>query len=729
MTGSRYIKVLLPLRLKWDPCYSCGWDLPLVVGDRVRVGFAGKRYVGVVTSDDAAEDASRIGSDRIKPIQGPAEGLARVTREEIEFWRRISEYYLCTVGEVYKAAYPVGKVGEEEVRARELERLRERLSRKEKQIAGARRNNTRERYVRERDEILAALALRQDDDGLAVRPSDKVTATQVQGQEEGQVPELSDAQKEAYSRIREIFKGKKPVLLQGVTGSGKTEIYLRMAKEALDNGRNVLMMVPEIALSRQLEDRIREVFPERLQVFHSAETAARRIEAADFIRRRPYLVLGTRSSVFLPHRNLGLVVVDEEHDSSYKQDNPAPRYNGREAAIMLAGIFGADVLLGSATPSLESLYNCSAGRFGKVELNRRFFYSPDPDVVIIDTIAERRKNGMVGSFSRKLIERMEASLREGRQVAILRERRAYSPLLQCQVCGDIPRCPRCNAPLSLHHGSDGARKLVCHYCGRVKEYSGTCRKCGGTLKPLGAGTQKIEEEAAALFPEARIARLDSDNARDSGYETDVIRKFSDGEIDILVGTRMVAKGFDFRGLSLVAVIQADSLLGQQDFRADEHGLQLLRQFMGRCGRRSEKGVFVIQTSQPDHPVYRILSDKTQDDASVAALLAERKVFGYPPYSRVVNAVIKDSNVRRAGLMGEELAAALGRACPGEGVRIIGPYSPATDKVAGENVRVIRMLLPKNRSLKDTKKAIRETVESFETERKYIGHIALDVDPV
>ena len=720
MTGPRYIKVLLPLRLKWEPCYSCGWDPPLAVGDRVRVAFAGKQYVGVVTSDNAAEDASRIGSDRIRPIQGPAEGLARVTGEEIGFWRRIAEYYLCTVGEVYKAAYPAGKVGEEEVRARELERLRKRLARKEEQIAGARRDDTRERYVRERDEILAALTL---------RPFDKITAAQVLEPEDARGPELSEAQEEAYSRIRELFKGKKPVLLQGVTGSGKTEIYLKMAKETLDNGRNVLIMVPEIALSRQLEDRIREVFPERLQVFHSAETAARRIEAADFIRRHPYLVLGTRSSVFLPHRNLGLVVVDEEHDPSYKQDNPAPRYNGREAAIMLAGIFGADVLLGSATPSLESLYNCSAGRFGKVELNRRYFDSLDPDVEIIDTIAERRKNGMVGSFSRKLIERIGATLREGRQVAILRERRAYSPLLQCQGCGDIPRCPRCNAPLSLHHDSDGTEKLVCHYCGRVKEYSGTCGKCGGTLKPLGAGTQKIEEEAAALFPEARIARLDSDNARDSGYETEVIRKFSDGEIDILVGTRMVAKGFDFSGLSLVAVIQADSLLGQQDFRADEHGLQLLRQFMGRCGRRSEKGVFVIQTSQPDHPVYRILSGKTQDDASVAALLAERKVFGYPPYSRVVNAVIKDSNVSRADLMGRELAAALRRACPGGGVGIIGPYSPATDKISGDNVRVIRMLLPKNRSLKGTKKAILETVESFETERKYIGHIALDVDPV
>ena len=715
MPELRYIQVLLPLRLKWEPLYS--YSLPegkdISAGTRVRVGFAGKEYVGTVTSEDASEAALGIGKDKIKPILGLADGLEPITQEELELWRQVADYYLCTTGEVFKAAYPQGKVEEEEAKARINERLALRLARKEEQIARARREETRLRYVAERDRILEEMSLRQ-----VQGPVDEIVES----------PELSDAQKDAYSKIKNVFKSGKPALLRGVTGSGKTEIYLKLARETLDKGRNVLYLVPEIALSRQLEDRIRAFFPEELQVVHSAETASRRAEASSFIRRKPYIVLGTRSSVLLPHRNLGLLIVDEEHDQSYKQDNPAPRYNGREAAIMLGKIFGADILLGTATPSLESIYNCSVRRFGLVDLERRYFDAEDSDIEIIDTIAERKKNGMVGSFSRKLIARVNETLDKGGQVAILRERRSYSTMLQCQECGEIVKCPSCNAALSLHRKDDGSERLVCHYCGRVYDYSGTCKKCGGPLKPLGAGTQKIEEEVGSLFPEARVARLDSDSARSRRQETAIIKDFSEGKIDILVGTRMVAKGFDFSGLSLVAVLQADSLLGQQDYRADEQSLQLLEQFRGRCGRRSEKGLFVIQTSQPDHPVYKSLLGNTGKAVSISTMLAERKMFGYPPYSRVINAVVKDSNLSRIGLMARELAAALNHSVSG-GVRVIGPYSPAVDRIAREYIRIIRILLPKDRSLQANKKGISDTVDAFEKERKYIGHISMDVDPV
>lgn len=753
------------------------------VGDRVRVNFAGKEYVGVVSMADAGKQAEEMGIvDKVKPILGMAEGLEPVTKEEIELWRQIAEYYLCTVGEVYKAAYPAQKVEKEVVQARQealkvereeknrtkiadkIKRLEERAEKKAELAAKARKSESRERYLAEKDMLEGEIGLLVREltsmvgelcrtTGSVTGYGDSVTYHQDEEPIGGSIIEtsegtekeisLSAAQEEAYSKIKEIFAKGKPALLHGVTGSGKTEIYLKLAQETLAMGKNVLYLVPEIALSRQLEDRISETFPELL-VFHSGETMSRKREVATVLRHagepaegKGYVVLGTRSAIFLPHKNLGLVIVDEEHDTSYKQDSPAPRYNGRETAIMMAKIFGANVILGSATPSLESLYNCSVGRYGLVTLNKRFYDAADSDIEIIDTIAERRKNGMIGNFSRKLIEHIGKCLGEQRQVLILRERRAYSPIVQCQECGDIPKCRCCNVSLSLHRRADGSERLVCHYCGKVYEYTGKCPKCGGNLKPLGSGTQKIEEETANIFPNARIARLDSDTAQSRKYETDTIRKFSNGEIDILIGTRMVAKGFDFSGLSLVAVLQADSILGQEDYRADERGLQLLEQFRGRCGRRGEKGLFVIQTSQPEHPVYQSIDGKLDENGTMARFLGERKLFGYPPYSRVIGVVIKDYNQARVDLLSRDLGEYLRGAlavkvsfAPGvqNGPNVIGPYSPAIDKISNQNIRQIRVLLPKDRSLARNKETLAAAVERFEKEKKYSGHIALDVDP-
>lgn len=753
------------------------------VGDRVRVNFAGKEYVGVVSMADAGKQAEEMGIvDKVKPILGMAEGLEPVTKEEIELWRQIAEYYLCTVGEVYKAAYPAQKVEKEVVQARQealkvereeknrtkiadkIKRLEERAEKKAELAAKARKAESRERYLAEKEMLEGEIGLLVREltsmvgehcrtTGSVTGYGDSVTYHQDEEPIGGSIIEtsegtekeisLSAAQEEAYSKIKEIFAKGKPALLHGVTGSGKTEIYLKLAQETLAMGKNVLYLVPEIALSRQLEDRISETFPELL-VFHSGETMSRKREVATVLRHagepaegKGYVVLGTRSAIFLPHKNLGLVIVDEEHDTSYKQDSPAPRYNGRETAIMMAKIFGANVILGSATPSLESLYNCSVGRYGLVTLNKRFYDAADSDIEIIDTIAERRKNGMIGNFSRKLIEHIGKCLGEHRQVLILRERRAYSPIVQCQECGEIPKCRCCNVSLSLHRRADGSERLVCHYCGRVYEYTGKCHKCGGELKPLGSGTQKIEEEASKLFPNARIARLDSDTAQSRKYETDTIRKFSNGEIDILIGTRMVAKGFDFSGLSLVAVLQADSILGQEDYRADERGLQLLEQFRGRCGRRGEKGLFVIQTSQPEHPVYQSIDGKLDENGTMARFLGERKLFGYPPYSRVIGVVIKDYNQARVDLLSRDLGEYLRGAlavkvsfAPGvqNGPNVIGPYSPAIDKISNQNIRQIRVLLPKDRSLARNKETLAAAVERFEKEKKYSGHIALDVDP-
>ena len=782
MTGRIFIQVILPLRLEWEPFYYMEGEA-VCVGDRVRVNFAGKEYVGVISDADTGEKAEALGiTNRVKPIIGEAEGLEPVTKEEVALWRQIAEYYLCTVGEVYKAAYPAHKVAEEVVQARQealkeereeknrakiedkIKSLEKRAEKKAVLAAKARKAECRDRYLAEKEALEREIRVLAGNVtsmvGETVTSTDSVTEAVCSAnhpeitdahQQGNEIVEasakkdivLSAAQEEAYSKIKEIFYKGKPALLHGVTGSGKTEIYMKLAQETLAMGKNVLYLVPEIALSRQLEDRISETFPELL-VFHSGETMSRKREVATVLRHagepskgKGYVVLGTRSAIFLPHKDLGLVIVDEEHDTSYKQDSPAPRYNGRETAIMMAKIFGANVILGSATPSLESLYNCSVGRYGLVTLNKRFYDAADSDIEIIDTIAERRKNGMIGNFSRKLIEHISKRLGEQRQVLILRERRAYSPIVQCQECGEIPKCRCCNVSLSLHRRADGSERLVCHYCGRVYEYTGKCPKCGGELKPLGSGTQKIEEEAAKLFPNARIARLDSDTAQSRKYETDTIRKFSNGEIDILIGTRMVAKGFDFSGLSLVAVLQADSILGQEDYRADERGLQLLEQFRGRCGRRGEKGLFVIQTSQPEHPVYQSIDGKIDENGTMARFLGERKMFGYPPYSRVIGVIIKDYNQARADLLSRELAEAIRGALGAEagfaaggktGPDVIGPYAPAVDKVSGQNIRQIRVLLSKDRSLARNKGILAATVERFEKERKYSGHIALDVDP-
>ncbi len=699
MADSTYIQVILPLRLEWEPCYRVPEGTTVRIGDRVRVLFARKEYVGAVS---AVGVQPQTDENRILPILAAEEGLPKVLPDEIKFWRAVSDYYLCSIGEVYKAAYPALKIDQEEVEARVKERLEARLERLKDKADKARRDDTRERYKAEIEAVEALL----------------------RGEKPAAVPTpvtLSPAQETAAASARKAFEDGKTVLLHGVTGSGKTEIYLKLTQEALEKGRNVLFLVPEIALSRQLEDRIAAVFPD-VQVFHSGVSAARRAQVASRIRKSgPYLVLGTRSALFLPHHNLGLIIVDEEHDTSYKQDAPAPRYNARESAIMLGVIQQANVVLGSATPSLESLYNAETGRFVKVDLKERFHAGEDAEIRLIDTVAERRKRGMTGSFSRKLIHEINDALADGGQVLVLRARRSYAPSVQCTECGKIPKCPHCHVPMSLHRGPD---RLVCHYCGHTEPYTGRCPSCQGELQPLGAGTQKVEEELRVLYPERRIARLDGDTP--DTEEAAIIRGFADGDIDILVGTQIITKGFDFDGLSLVAVLQADSLVGQQDFRADERAFQLLEQFRGRSGRRGKPGRIVIQTREPEHPVYTRLQGS--DDAD---LLAERRLFGYPPYTRLVHVTLRDSNEKRLEFLSKELRNALLAAFSEADTppAVIGPYAPAVDRIAGESIRQIRVTLARNKALTSLKKTLEKTLLSFGKERKYAAHLAVDVDPV
>ncbi len=697
MGRKTFIQVILPLRLEWDPCYYLPEGMQAEVGSRVRVLFAHKEYIGAVSAVDVVPETA---VERILPILSVESGLPQVLPEEIRLWKAIASYYLCSVGEVYKAAYPALKREQEAVEAREQERLEAKLEALRTKMEKARRADTRERYA---DAARALEARLQNRESLPVL---------------GDV-DLTPVQETAAQRIREAFAQNKTVLLEGVTGSGKTEIYLKLTRETLQKGRSVLYLVPEIALSRQLEERIAAVFPD-VQVFHSGESAARRRNVATRVREAgPYLVLGTRSALFLPHHGLGLIIVDEEHDTSYKQDSPAPRYNGRDTAVMLGIIQEAHVLLGSATPSLESLYNAEIGRYAKVELSERFHQGEQARIQIIDTVAERRKRGMEGSFSRKLLHEIQATLDAGEQVLVLRARRSYSPSLQCTECGQIPKCPHCHIPLSWHRQPD---RLLCHYCGHTEPYTGTCPSCGGALQPIGAGTQKIEEELKAFFPESEIARLDSDTP--DNEEAAIIQRFAAGEINILVGTQIITKGFDFDRLNLVAVIQADSLMGQQDFRADERAFQLLEQFRGRSGRRGKSGRFIIQTREPQHPVYARLQGGEAD------LLSERKLFGYPPYTRLVHVILKDPNGKRIDFLSRELRNALLAAFSETDTppSVIGPYAPVVDRIGDESVRQIRVTFARNKALPALKQRLAQAVSDFGKERKYTAHLSIDVDP-
>lgn len=754
MATKTYISVILPLKLEWEPCYVLKEEETAQVGDRVKVVFAGKAYTGVVS---AAGIEPETELHKIKEIITLETGLERIRPEEIELWRRVAEYYMCSVGEVYKAAYPQRKIDLEAARAaalqkaqmrheRMLDAMREKVSKlrckleeKENALAMAKpgtkkREKLEEAVSKLRTEAETAAAALAHAEGTANSPSPN--AGSQEAIHESSI-RLTPAQEEAYIHTADSIKVGKPVLLHGVTGSGKTEIYIKLAADALRKGKNVLYLVPEIALSKQLTDRVGEHFGERLLTYHSGESEARRRTIAETVRNSSntdnYIVLGTRSSLFLPHNNLGLIIVDEEHDSSYKQDSPAPRYNGRDTALMLSVIHKCGIILGSATPSLEEMYNCECGRHTLVTLNEKFHGDAETEIEIIDTKAERKKRGMEGCFSRKLIEHIRRTLADGGQVMILRSRRAWASAMQCEECGDIPKCPHCNVSMCYHKkGENGIMK--CHYCGHTETFTSTCTKCGKTLKPLGTGTQKIEEEAAKLFPEAKIARLDSDTAQNRNYETKVIKEFAEGKIDILIGTQILTKGFDFSNLRLTAVIAADTMLGIQDFRADEKALQLLEQFKGRCGRRGSKGMFIIQTSQPEHPIYQRIAEgetKTFSDT----LLAERKTFGFPPYSRIVEITIRDKSQKRADLMASRLAATLRtvyKAPSGQGLLaaspVTGPYSPVVDKVNEEYIRCIRVSMRKDRTLAAKKAVLNETVTKFEKEQKYSGYITLNVDP-
>ena len=703
-----YASVILPVKYSGEISYFLPKNSQAKAGQRVKVDFAGKIYSGVVTRVLEQTDIPTHTPDgkeiHYKPVLEVEETPA-ILQTEIALWEKVAKYYMCSVGEVYKAAYPQLKVKQESVKPR-------------KKVG----------------HFLESVA------------ADSIG--------EGNSPQLSGPQQQAYAKIKESFTASsmKPVLLRGVTGSGKTEIYITLALEQLRQGKNVLYMVPEIAISKQLQSRLKKVFGERLLTFHSRQTAAEKArihkilqynagvlpysqtkEAADATLATAHtnsatVVLGTRSSLFLPFGNLGLVIVDEEHDSSYKQTEPAPRYQAKDTAIMLAQLHGANILLGSATPSFESEYNCLVKKFALVELKEKYFGATTPSVEIIDTIYALKTRQMNGSFSQKLINEIARTINNGDQVLVFRNRRSYSPIVECMECGSIPKCPHCNVHLSYHKYNNTLR---CHYCDFVTGFTGICRDCGtATFKYRGAGTEKLEEELAAIFPDATIARYDADIAKSKKSEEQTIKEFSEGKIQILVGTQMISKGFDFERLKLVAVIQADTILGIQDFRADEKAAQLLSQLMGRTGRRGEQGKLIIQTNQKEHPVLcRLHSHNTPDSSNLppltAQLLQERQQFSFAPFVRMVKIIVKHSDAVKLDMLCRELAERISGCRQLEYKELTGPFSPVVDKVRGEFVKCFYIKFARNSRLQQNKEALQQCIR----ETKGYQAIIVDVDPL
>ncbi len=537
---------------------------------------------------------------------------------------------------------------------------------------------------------------------------------------------LSTEQERACGEIHDVFKEKDVCLLHGVTSSGKTEIYARLIDETLAAGRQVLYMLPEIAITTQITERLARVFPGKLIVYHSKFSDNERVEVWHRLLESdaPMVVLGVRSSVFLPFARLGLVIVDEEHESTYKQQDPAPRYHARNAAIVLAAMHGAKTLLGSATPSIDSYYNAMTGKYGLVSLTTRYGGCLMPEITVVDVKELRRKKIMKDTlFSPLLVDKMRAALDGGEQVILFQNRRGFAPMMECRACGWVPHCVNCDVSLTYHKHT---RQLTCHYCGYTVPLPAACPECGSAeLRMMGFGTEKVEEEVSQLFPDAKADRLDMDTARTrSAYER-IISDFEQGRTQILIGTQMLSKGLDFGSVSVVGILSADSLMNYPDFRAHERAFQLMVQVGGRAGRRDRQGTVVLQTSHPEHPLISMVRRGAYDEM-VRMQLGERSLFRYPPFQRLIVIVLRSRSEAALQEMARLYAEKLRRHF---GERVLGPTAPPVTRMYSLLIRKIVLKIEVSAPIAP----VREALEKVHTEmqscpefRRLLVHY--DVDP-
>ena len=668
----RYIDVILPLAIRDCYTYSLPDDLAMPEpGTRVVVPVMKKEVRGVVLREHN-EPIDTGWQTKIRPVLSVINDAPIVSLQQLALWQWMSSYYMCTLGEVMSAALPNG--------------LDKRL--------------------------------------LNPPKRKRVHLEAYQGSIEPQHP-LTTAQQKCIDEIEELWlSGKSIVLLHGVTSSGKTEVYIQLIEKQLQAGQNVLYLVPEIALTTQLTSRLQRIFGHKLIVYHSRFTDAEREELYHAAaKKEPHVVIGARSAIFLPIPQLGLVIVDEEHETSYKQTEPAPRYHARMAALMLAKIHNSHVVLGSATPSVESYYMAEKGVYGLTRLTERYAGIQLPEVKLIDLRQQYKRKEMYEHLSDPLVHAIQQTLAEGKQVILFQNRRGYAPMLQCSQCGQVPRCVQCDVPLTLHMQ---AHELRCHYCGYRTTVPTACPHCGSELRVQGVGTERIEDEVQQLFPEARILRMDLDTTRSKTAYQDIINNFAKHECDILIGTQMVTKGLHFDDVQLVGVVNADPLLNQPDFRAYERAYQMLEQVAGRSGRSGEQGQVILQTFDAANQLYSLV--QTHDyEQLYRSQLDERRLFCYPPFHRLVCVQLRHHDTLRvetaARVLQQRLTLIFGN-------RVSAVVMPSVARLQAYYIRHIILRIEQGASLNGAKQRLRETVDYTYAHKDAKGvQIIIDVDPI
>lgn len=696
-----------------------------------------------------------------RPIIQVIDAEPVLIEQQLRLWQWISTYYMSPIGDVFKAALPAGLKAEENYRPKTVRCVTLPANLRSEQSLhmaltilkrALKQHQTFSTYLQlsHWSEIdgetppahIAEIAC--DELQNAANASDAVLRQLIQRnflelyhREVGRLnttgeyhPEriqpLSPAQQAAEDSIQKQFNEKNVVLLHGVTSSGKTEIYIHLIKKAIDEGKQVLYLLPEIALTVQMTRRLQNVFGSRLGIYHSKYSDAERVEIwKKQLSSEPYdVILGARSAVFLPFTRLGFVIVDEEHETSFKQQDPAPRYHARSTAIMLARMYeGAKVLLGTATPSMESYHNACTGKYGYVQLTTRYKDVAMPEIRVVDTKDLYHRKMMRGAFSPDLLEAMRTALRNKKQVLLFQNRRGFAPMVECKVCGWVPKCKNCDVSLTYHRSMN---LLTCHYCGYTYPVPKQCPNCESTeLLGRGYGTEKIEDRVRELFPEARIARMDLDTTRSAGAYGRIIDDFSCGRTDILIGTQMITKGLDFSGVTVVGILNADTMLNYPDFRAYEQAFQMLSQVSGRAGRRDERGLVILQTKSADLPV---IQQVVAGDFKTFArdLLEERSMFRYPPFYHLVYVYLRHRNEQLIDSAAIEMASRLRQAFAD---RVLGPDKPAVARVKTESIRKIVIKLEQGINLPLARQCMAEARTQLLQDKRYAAMtVFFDVDP-
>ena len=754
----RYADLILPLPLQGTFTYA----LPLAMQSTVQVGMRvlvpfgrNKTYLGIVARLHEVQPQGY----EVKNVTQLMDTEPIVTAQQLKLWQWIADYYLAPIGEVYKAALPAGLKAEDGYHPKMETYIRltpayqneaalhvalNILGRAPKQLeafiaylelSGWDQIEREDCKLNEitREELLnashaSATTLQQlEKRGMLETYEVEVGRLNHGGEYHPEyIKQLNIAQQQACNHILMSMMRKPVTLLHGVTSSGKTEIYIHLIQQALERKEQVLYLLPEIALTVQIMQRLQRIFGNRLGIYHSKYSDAERVEIwQKQLSKNPYdVILGARSAVFLPFQKLGLVIVDEEHETSYKQQDPAPRYHARSAAIMLAQMYKARTLLGTATPSMESYHNAKTGKYGLVELKERYQGIELPEIQVVDIADLQHRKMMAGPFSPLLLNKVREALERGEQAILFQNRRGFAPMIECKQCGWVPHCQHCDVSLTYHRQMN---QLTCHYCGYTYRIPTECPCCGSTeLKTRGYGTEKIEEQVREVFPEARVARMDLDTTRTRHAYERIITDFGAGRTNILIGTQMISKGLDFDKVSVVGILNADSMLNYPDFRAYEHAFMMMAQVSGRAGRKGKRGLVILQTKSKEVPV---IQQVVRNDylALYKDLITERQAFHYPPYYHLVYVFLKhryDEVVNTASI---ELGSRLRQWFAG---RVLGPDKPAVAKVKSQNIRKLVLKLENGIDMKRVREYLLMAQSQMLSDKRYNSlQIYYDVDPL